>query len=229
MGRYGTATGSATLTSDINGQLGSLSVAGDVAVTATYTSCQLARAELPAGVNRFVITNNGNKITEFYVYQGSKALGEVENISPQTSRNLAAIEQLGELLLKSEDGRRLLQDAVELRSRQLVSDLESRLRQDVENELASAHEELKNLQVEIAAERANHEMIGRNVVDITRQKDDIESNIRTVESELKGSRELLRASRSEVDEIILRRAAAHAQVNEWGQAGDDHSMIVNRR
>jgi iron uptake system component EfeO len=61
---------------------------GDVAVTAADSACQFARTELAAGVTRFVVTNNGSKITDFEVLQGGKILGEVENLSPQTSRSL---------------------------------------------------------------------------------------------------------------------------------------------
>ena len=33
-----------------------------------------------------MITNNGNKVTEFYVYgEGERVMGEVENISPGCS------------------------------------------------------------------------------------------------------------------------------------------------
>jgi iron uptake system component EfeO len=61
----------------------------DVAVTATDTACTLASTNLAAGVSRFTITNTGSKITEFYVFKGDKALGEVENISPGTSRKVS--------------------------------------------------------------------------------------------------------------------------------------------
>ena len=61
----------------------------EVAVTATDTTCTLANTTLAAGVNKFTITNSGSKITEFYVFQGDKALGEVENISPGTSRDVS--------------------------------------------------------------------------------------------------------------------------------------------
>ena len=45
--------------------------------------------------NTFVITNNGTKVTEFYVYgEGERVMGEVENISPGLQRKL--IVQLGE-------------------------------------------------------------------------------------------------------------------------------------
>ncbi len=72
---------------------------GDVAVAATDTTCGLARTNLAAGVTKFVITNSGNQITEFEVFQGTKVLGEVENISPQTTRNLTV-----ELAAGSYDG-----------------------------------------------------------------------------------------------------------------------------
>jgi iron uptake system component EfeO len=60
-----------------------------VAVTATDSECALGSTAVSAGVVKFTITNKGSKINEFYVFQGDKALGEVENISPQTSRNLS--------------------------------------------------------------------------------------------------------------------------------------------
>jgi iron uptake system component EfeO len=63
--------------------------AGDVAVTASDSTCQLARTELAAGVTRFVITNTGKKITEFYLFRGDAVLGEVENISPGATRSLS--------------------------------------------------------------------------------------------------------------------------------------------
>ncbi len=68
---------------------GAAGAGGEVAVAATETACTLAKTDLTAGVNKFTITNNGAKITEFYVFQGSKALGEVENIAPGTSRSVS--------------------------------------------------------------------------------------------------------------------------------------------
>jgi iron uptake system component EfeO len=62
---------------------------GEVAVTATDSACTLASTELSAGVNKFTIKNTGGKITEFYVFQGGRALGEVENIAPGTSRHMS--------------------------------------------------------------------------------------------------------------------------------------------
>jgi iron uptake system component EfeO len=61
----------------------------EVAVTASDTACTLAQTDLSAGVIKFSVTNTGSKITEFYVFQGDKAMDEVENISPQTTRSLS--------------------------------------------------------------------------------------------------------------------------------------------
>jgi iron uptake system component EfeO len=60
-----------------------------IAVTATDTECKLARSDSTAGSVRFAVTNNGHKITEFYVYgEGDRVMGEVENIAPGVTREL---------------------------------------------------------------------------------------------------------------------------------------------
>src|SRR5262245_42707060 len=62
---------------------------GTIAVNATDTACGVARSEAPAGVTVFTVTNNGSKVTEFYVYAaGDRVMGEVENIGPGVSRDL---------------------------------------------------------------------------------------------------------------------------------------------
>ena len=71
------------------------SAPAEIAVTASDTACELSGTEAPTGSSTFVITNNGNKVTEFYVYgEGERVMGEVENISPGLQRKL--IVQLGE-------------------------------------------------------------------------------------------------------------------------------------
>lgn len=56
---------------------------GDIAVTSTDSSCDLATTDAETGNVSFNVTNNGNKITEFYVYgNNNRVLGEVENIGP---------------------------------------------------------------------------------------------------------------------------------------------------
>ncbi|ORB29537.1 iron uptake system protein EfeO [Mycolicibacterium parafortuitum] len=61
----------------------------EITVEASDTSCALSATEGNTGANTFVITNNGSKVTEFYVYgEGERVMGEVENISPGLQRKL---------------------------------------------------------------------------------------------------------------------------------------------
>jgi iron uptake system component EfeO len=74
---------------------GSKSATAEIAVTASDSACELSGTEGATGSNTFVITNNGTKVTEFYVYgEGERVMGEVENVSPGLQRKL--IVQLGE-------------------------------------------------------------------------------------------------------------------------------------
>lgn len=60
-----------------------------IAVNATDTGCELSASEGAPGSTTFAITNNGAKVTEFYVYSGNGGvLGEAENISPGLQRTL---------------------------------------------------------------------------------------------------------------------------------------------
>ncbi|MFC0865635.1 iron uptake system protein EfeO [Sphaerimonospora cavernae] len=60
-----------------------------IAVAATDTECEVATAELTAGTSTFTVTNNGSKVTEFYVYAaGDRVMGEVENIVPGLTRDM---------------------------------------------------------------------------------------------------------------------------------------------
>lgn len=62
---------------------------GDVTVTATDDSCEVGATTGSTGTTTFQVTNNGSKITEFYVFaDGDRAMGEVENIGPGLSRQL---------------------------------------------------------------------------------------------------------------------------------------------
>jgi len=61
----------------------------EINVTATDSSCQVSKTEGTTGPVTFNVTNNGSKVTEFYVYdKGDRALGEVENIGSGISRKL---------------------------------------------------------------------------------------------------------------------------------------------
>ena len=60
-----------------------------VSVTATDSSCEVSATEGVTGRSTFTVTNNGSKVTEFYVFApGDRALGEVENIGPGSTRQL---------------------------------------------------------------------------------------------------------------------------------------------
>ena len=62
----------------------------EVTVNATDSECALSASEGGIGSTTFVVTNNGSKVTEVYVYdRDNRVLGEVENISPGLRRQLA--------------------------------------------------------------------------------------------------------------------------------------------
>ncbi|MGV9798940.1 iron uptake system protein EfeO [Mycobacterium sp. NPDC003449] len=63
--------------------------AGQITVDASDSECKLSGTEAATGPSTFVVTNSGNKVTEFYVYgEGERVMGEVENISPGLKRQL---------------------------------------------------------------------------------------------------------------------------------------------
>jgi iron uptake system component EfeO len=60
-----------------------------ITVEATDSACEVSATKLDAGPLTFKVTNQGSKVTEFYVYaEGDRIMGEVENIGPGLSRNL---------------------------------------------------------------------------------------------------------------------------------------------
>ena len=68
---------------------GAKSAGAQISVNATDTECTLSASESPKGTTSFVVTNNGTKATEFYVYgKDGGVLAEVENISPGLKRDL---------------------------------------------------------------------------------------------------------------------------------------------
>lgn len=60
-----------------------------IIVDATDSACTLSTNQARTGKHTFAITNNGTKVTEFYVYgKNNEVLGEAENISPGLKRTL---------------------------------------------------------------------------------------------------------------------------------------------
>jgi iron uptake system component EfeO len=78
-------------------ETGSGKAADTIAVTATDDACDVGTTDLKAGTHHFQVTNDGSKVTEFYVYgDGEKVVAEVENIAPGLSRELLAELPAGE-------------------------------------------------------------------------------------------------------------------------------------
>ena len=62
---------------------------GAITVNSTEDSCELGNDSATTGDVSFNVTNNGSKVTEFYVYaNNNRVLGEVENIGPGLSGKL---------------------------------------------------------------------------------------------------------------------------------------------
>jgi iron uptake system component EfeO len=79
-----TAVSACTSKSDEN-----KSASGEITVTASDDACKLSATSAKTGTSTFVVTNNGTKVTEFYVYgPGDKVMGEIENVSPGLQRKL---------------------------------------------------------------------------------------------------------------------------------------------
>ncbi len=61
-----------------------------IAITATDSECTIAKDDLPAGESTFKVTNKGSKVTEVYIYDGTRVVTERENIGPGTSAEFSA-------------------------------------------------------------------------------------------------------------------------------------------
>jgi hypothetical protein len=65
----------------------------EVEVSASEDACTVSETELEAGSTTFAVTNDGDQVTEVYVYGEkdgayTKVVSEVENIGPGTSRDM---------------------------------------------------------------------------------------------------------------------------------------------
>lgn len=65
----------------------------EVEVSASDDACEVSETELEAGGTTFAVTNDGDQVTEVYVYGEkdgayTKVVSEVENIGPGTSRDM---------------------------------------------------------------------------------------------------------------------------------------------
>lgn len=79
-----------------------------VAVTASDTTCEVPTTSFASGARTFTVTNKGSDVTELYVYGdgGKKVIGEVENVGPGTSRDLAVTLEPGDYELACKPGQK---------------------------------------------------------------------------------------------------------------------------
>src|SRR5690606_11594541 len=77
-----------------------------IKVTSTADGCEVSTAKADSGTITFDVTNDGDKITEFYMLDSDKLriVGEVENIAPGTSRDLTVQAQPGEYYTECKPG-----------------------------------------------------------------------------------------------------------------------------
>jgi len=66
-----------------------------VNINATDTKCKLDKTALDAGTVHLAVKNNGNKVTEVYIYEGKRIVTEKENIGPGTSYKLTSSLKAG--------------------------------------------------------------------------------------------------------------------------------------
>src|SRR4051812_25599183 len=77
-----------------------------VSVTSTDDGCELSSAQAPSGTLTFDVTNDGSKVTEFYLLgeDGQRVVGEVENIGPGLTRNLVVQATAGSYVTACKPG-----------------------------------------------------------------------------------------------------------------------------
>ena len=90
-------------TTDSNSPAGA---GGPITVTSADDSCTVSADTAPAGNLTFDVTNNGSKVTEFYLYSadGKRIVGEVENIGPGLRGKLVVTADAGTYLTACKPG-----------------------------------------------------------------------------------------------------------------------------
>lgn len=80
--------------------------ADTIAVTATDTDCTVETADAASGTVTFAVTNDGSKVTEFYLLGDNELtiVGEVENIAPGATRDLTVQANPGDYFTSCKPG-----------------------------------------------------------------------------------------------------------------------------
>lgn len=98
-------TASATLALVVAGAACTKKADDTVAVTGTNTTCTPAVTSLTAGIVTFEFNNSADKVNELYVLRADNSVvGEVENVSPGTTRSLTADLSAGSYFLACKPG-----------------------------------------------------------------------------------------------------------------------------
>ncbi len=79
---------------------------GTLAVTSSDDACTVSSGTAPSGTVTFEVSNTGTQTTEFYLLasDGLRIVGEVENITPGTSRTLTLLAQPGDYVTLCKPG-----------------------------------------------------------------------------------------------------------------------------
>lgn len=77
-----------------------------ITVTSTDDTCEVSSGEAESGTVSFAVTNEGSKVTEFYLIgeDGLRIIGEVENIGPGLTRDLVLTAQPGKYFTACKPG-----------------------------------------------------------------------------------------------------------------------------
>jgi iron uptake system component EfeO len=88
----------AACTSNSADSSGPAGAGSPISVISSDTGCDVSAESTPAGELTFNVTNNGSKVTEFYLYSGDgkRIVGEVENIGPGLQGNLIVTADQGD-------------------------------------------------------------------------------------------------------------------------------------
>jgi len=77
-----------------------------IKVSSTADGCEVSATQADSGTITFDVTNEGDKVTEFYLLDSDRLriIGEVENIAPGTSRDLTVQAQPGDYFTECKPG-----------------------------------------------------------------------------------------------------------------------------
>ena len=77
-----------------------------VAVSSTNDACTLSSAQAAAGAVTFAVTNDGDDVTEFYVFasDGATVVSELEDIGPGVTRELVVTLEAGDYVTACKPG-----------------------------------------------------------------------------------------------------------------------------